>query len=501
MNNKNSREALQKMSCKAIVNKSAECDDDNMSISSELLTKQTSGDEHPVETIAAIATARGCGGIGIIRVSGPYAFEIASKIVKIDLKPRFAHFTSFYDDSGDVIDHGIVISFPGPNSYTGEDVVEFQGHGGSIVLDCLLKSVVHLGARIARPGEFTERAFLNNRIDLAQAEAVADVINATSEQALKSAMSSLQGDFSTAINDLIKKLIALRVYVEAAIDFPEEEVDFLSEGQVGLQLQGLLDQLVIIQRKASTGRLLAEGINLVLAGEPNAGKSSILNQLSGQDSAIVTDIAGTTRDVIRESIQINGVPFHLIDTAGLRHTDDIVEKEGIRRTVNALDSAERVLLVVDSNKVDIENFDIKAILPEGVDSTIFENLPLTVVFNKIDLTKTSPLISKIDKDNYLINLSAKTGEGIDILRNHLFEVTGGNSNTEGSFTARRRHLDALEQAHLAIINAQTQLNKFNAGEFVAEELTIAQEALSTITGEFSRDDLLGEIFSSFCIGK
>jgi tRNA modification GTPase len=392
------------------------------------------------------------------------------------------------DADGGVIDSGLVIYFPGPASFTGEDVLELQAHGGSVVMDMLLRRVLALGARLANPGEFSQRAFLNNKIDLAQAEAIADLITCGTEQAVRSAQQSMQGVFSEQINELIDQLIELRVYIEAAIDFVDEEIDFLSDGLVANKIQQLHQKVAQIQATAQQGRLLRDGMVVVLAGKPNAGKSSLLNALAGYDAAIVTDIAGTTRDVLRERIQLDGMPLHIIDTAGLRDSDNLVEQEGIRRAHQEIAKADKVLLLLDSAEIDMAGL---GDLPSGVD--------VIKVFNKIDLSKaTSKLVET--ESGVEIYLSVKTGEGMDLLKQHLKQSVGFSETSDGVFIARRRHIEALKIAEQALINAADQLNAY-APELVAEELRQAQSGLSEITGEFSSDDLLGEIFSSFCIGK
>lgn len=448
------------------------------------------------DTICAIATPPGRGGVGIIRVSGSLATDIASAVVQRPLTPRYAHYGPFYDASGAVLDEGIALFFPNPHSFTGEDVLELQGHGGPIILDLLLQAVVQAGARLARPGEFSERAFLNDKLDLAQAEAIADLIEASSEQAARSAVRSLQGDFSREVSRLVEACIQLRIYVEAAIDFPEEEIDFLSDGLVATQLRELRISLQETQASAQRGTLLQEGMTVVIAGRPNAGKSSLLNALSGSDSAIVTDIAGTTRDILRESIQIDGLPLHIIDTAGLRDTDDQVEKIGIERAWMQIDKADLVLLMIDSRAE--SNAEALADQAELL-QRIRQQVPVLLVRNKCDLSGETPGLTKGDQD--VIALSAREHLGIDTLRTYLKQTMGYEHTLEGGFIARRRHLDALDRAAQALDAADAQLHGAAAGELVAEDLRVAQYALNEITGEFSSDDLLGRIFSSFCIGK
>ena len=450
------------------------------------------------DTIVAQATPPGRGGVGILRVSGPKAQDIAKAVLGILPKPRYAHYLPFLASDGTTLDEGIALFFPNPHSFTGEDVLELQGHGGPVILDLLLKRILDIpGVRIARPGEFSERAFLNDKLDLAQAEAIADLIDASSEQAAKSALSSLQGVFSKKINTLVESLIHLRIFTEAAIDFPEEEIDFLSDGKIEAELEQVIQRLNEVRQEAKQGSLLREGMKVVIAGRPNAGKSSLLNALAGRDAAIVTDIAGTTRDVLREHIHIDGMPLHIIDTAGLREASDEVERIGIERAWQEIDQADRVLFMVDSTTTNETN--PEKLWPEFIER-LPKNMPVTVIRNKADLTG-EPLGYSEQNGYCLIQLSARTGEGITLLRDHLKQVMGFTSSTEGGFLARRRHLQALEKAAEHLNNGQYQLTTFHAGELLAEELRLAQEALSEITGEFTSDDLLGRIFSSFCIGK
>jgi len=438
------------------------------------------------DTIAAIATPPGRGGVGIVRVSGPDAADIARDIIGKTPAPRQAVYCQFKDHKNQIIDTGIALYFLAPHSFTGENVLELQGHGGPVVMDLLLKRCLQLGARLARPGEFSERAFLNDKLDLAQAEAIADLIDSGSEQAVRSAQRSLQGEFSEAINQLLKEIIELRVYVEAALDFPEEEIDFLADSAVTDRLEKIKQKLNHVFQRAQQGRLLREGMHLVIAGRPNAGKSSLMNALAGAETAIVTDIAGTTRDVLRESINLDGMPLHIVDTAGLRHSDDPIEQIGIQRAWEEIKKADLVLLLIDAT-VGFEKEE-QAILDE-----LPASLDVLRVHNKTDLCKT-------EKTPGEIYISAKTGEGIDTLRKTLEQRMGYQSENEDSFIARRRHLDALQRTKNAIENAATQKQN-GAGELMAEELRQAQEALGEITGKFTSDDLLGEIFSSFCIGK
>lgn len=445
------------------------------------------------DTIVAIATPPGRGGIGIIRVSGALAFSIAQKILHRIPLPRQAHYGAFYGDNEGVLDQGIALYFPGPHSFTGEDVLELQGHGGPIVLQWLLEHSVKLGARLARPGEFSQRAFLNDKMDLTQAEAIADLIDASSEQAAKSALKSMQGAFSSQVNDLVEQLIQLRIFVEAAIDFPEEEIDFLSDGKVAGQLQGILTQLHQVFDAAKQGVLLREGMSVVILGRPNAGKSSLLNALSGKESAIVTEYAGTTRDIVKEEIQIDGMPLHILDTAGLREATDKVEQIGIQRAWDAIDSADRILVMVQAGEqIHPEDQNILKKLPA--------HIPVTVIHNKIDLINHSPELEASSGQTH-IWLSAKHGEGLNLLTQHLKEEMGYSQTAEGVFMARKRHIDALERALVLVETGQLQLETMAAGELLAEDLRQAQQVLSEITGQFTSDDLLGRIFTSFCIGK
>ncbi len=442
------------------------------------------------DTIAAIATASGAGGIGIVRVSGPLSKQIAAQILGSCPPPRYAAYLDFKQADNELIDRGIAIYYQSPHSYTGEDVLELQGHGGTALMQILLARCIELGARQATPGEFTHRAYLNDKLDLAQAEAVADVVNAATAEAVKSAVRSLSGEFSTAINALLAELINLRMYVEACLDFPEEEIDFITQGRVAEKLAANQSALDNIFNKAKQGVLLRDGINVVLIGQPNVGKSSLMNALSGEELAIVTPIAGTTRDSIKSEIQINGVPLHVIDTAGLRDTEDEVEKIGIARAYRATESAHVALLLIDA--------------AHGIgnqEKSILQRLPDEIVkiwvHNKIDVSKEEPKI--IEKDNDVhVYLSAKTGAGLTLLKDHLLKLVGYQQNSEGVFMARARHLSALDNVKVHLDNAKQQLNM---PELVAEELRLAQLALSSITGEFTPDDLLGEIFSKFCIGK
>jgi tRNA modification GTPase len=443
-----------------------------------------------IDTIAAIATPPGNGGVGIIRISGERVTEIAAQLTKKTLTPRTALFTTFLDQDNSIIDSGIALYFPAPASYTGEDVLELQAHGGLVVLNMLLRRVLALGARLAKPGEFTERAFLNNKLDLAQAEAVADLISSSTEQSVRSAQRSMQGVFSGQVNELVTELTELRIYIEAAIDFVDEEIDFLTDGVVEKRLISLVKRLEEIQQTAKQGRLLRDGMTVVLAGRPNAGKSSLLNALAGHDAAIVTDIAGTTRDVLRECIQLDGMPLHIIDTAGLRESTNAVEQEGIRRAFEEIRKADKVLLLVDARDTE----------PQTLLDSIPKDLDITTLYNKIDLVSKEPEIKHTESGTQ-IYLSIKTDAGMDLLIQHLKQSVGYNETAENIFIARTRHLEALSKGHQFVQSALQQLQTTQAGELVAEDLRQAQQALAEITGEFTSDDLLGKIFSSFCIGK
>lgn len=432
-----------------------------------------------IDTIAAIATPPGKGGVGVIRLSGPAALSIGEDIASKKLTPRTAHYANFCDQNTDTLDTGLAIFFAGPNSFTGEDVVEIQGHGGPIIQDLLLKEVIRLGARQARAGEFSERAFLNDKIDLAQAEAIADLIDSATAQAAKGAIRSLQGEFSNKVNQLLKELIYLRMYVEAAIDFPDEEIDFLADDKVRNSIAALQTSIADTIKQAGQGAILRNGLRLVIAGKPNAGKSSLLNALAGHDAAIVTDVAGTTRDTITETIDIDGLPVHIVDTAGLRESDDTVEKMGIARARKAISEADHVLHIIDSSD-DHSHVNI-------------DSEHTTLVYNKVDLN--------LDTSDDGLKVSALTGAGLNELRNHIKDLAGYAQDNETVFTARRRHLTALASARDAVERGLQQLTLYNAGELLADELLQAQDSLNEITGEFTADDLLGEIFSGFCIGK
>ena len=450
------------------------------------------------DTIVAQATAAGRGGVGIIRVSGPLAGEVANKLLGHIPTPRKAEYVPFKDCQGQVLDQGIALYFKGPNSFTGEDVLELQGHGGQVVLDMLIKSILQLGdIRTARPGEFSERAFINDKLDLAQAEAIADLIDASSEQAARSAMRSLQGEFSDQIHSLVEQVIHLRIYVEAAIDFPDEEIDFLSDGKVSGDLLAIINQLENVRAQAKQGSLLREGMQVVIAGRPNAGKSSLLNALAGRDAAIVTDIAGTTRDVLKEHIHIDGMPLHIIDTAGLRDSPDKVEQIGIERAWNEINQADRVLFMLDST--DTKESNPHKIWPEFM-AKLPDNIGLTLIRNKIDLSGEQEGYEQVE--GYPVyRISAHQKVGVEALAEHLKDCMGYHAGGEGQFIARRRHIDAIDKAAEHLYTGQQQLNDHLAGELLAEELRICQQHLNEITGEFSSDDLLGRIFTSFCIGK
>ncbi|MEQ5835924.1 tRNA uridine-5-carboxymethylaminomethyl(34) synthesis GTPase MnmE [Marinobacter sp. NFXS9] len=449
------------------------------------------------DTIAAIATAPGRAGVGIIRVSGPLAGTIGRQLLGLDPKPRYAHYGPFLGGDGQVIDEGIGLFFPNPHSFTGEDVLELQGHGGTVILDLLLREVCERGARLARPGEFSERAFLNDKMDLTQAEAIADLIESSSEQAARCAMRSLQGAFSQRIDSLVEALTHLRIYVEAAIDFPEEEIDFLADGKVAGDLQSIMDDLDRILVEAQQGTILRDGMRVVIAGRPNAGKSSLLNTLAGREAAIVTAIEGTTRDVLREHIHIDGMPLHVVDTAGLRDSPDEVEKIGIARAWEEIEQADRILLMVDATTTDA--VDPEAIWPDFI-HRLPTGAPLTVIRNKVDLSGEAAGLNE-NGPVPVVRIAAKSGDGIEALRDHLKACMGYATTTEGGFLARRRHLVALQQAQASLQQGQAQLEGYGAGELLAEDLRQAQDALGEITGAMTPDDLLGKIFSSFCIGK
>ncbi len=451
-----------------------------------------------IETIAAIATPPGRGGIGIIRLSGPNTQTIATGLFGRLPKPRYAEYVKFLAADGTSVDEGLAIYFPTPNSFTGEDVLELQGHGGPLILDCLLQRVLQLGARLAQPGEFSERAFLNGKLDLIQAEAIADLIDAESEQAARAAVRSLQGEFSKYIQDMVETLVTLRTYLEASIDFSDETIDFVKDTEVEKKINLILLKIREIQALARQGALLQEGIHIAIVGPPNAGKSSLLNKLTGQNSAIVTPMAGTTRDVIREKIYIDGLPIHIVDTAGLRNTEDEIEHEGIKRSLLEIKKADRVLCIVDSVNVSMNN--LKALYQLD----FFNYFPLdkrvTVIRNKIDIQGENAHFCQ-EKDLDIISLSIKTGEGMSLLYDYLKTSVGYGAGLQGNFSARRRHLEALNKAEAALTDGLNKLTSYQFPELLAEDLSIAQNYLNEITGRFTTEDLLGKIFSSFCIGK
>jgi tRNA modification GTPase len=448
---------------------------------------------HRSDTIAAVSTPPGRGGIGIVRVSGPRAAAIATALIGTLPPPRRAHYCGFRDSAGALVDRGVALYFPAPASFTGEDVLELQGHGGPVVMDMLLVATLEQGARTARPGEFSERAYLNARLDLSQAEAVADLIDSGSRAAARSALRSLEGAFSERVHALTSALTELRALIEACLDFPEEEIDFLSDPQLEQRLASLRETLAETRASAGRGVLLKEGVRVVLAGQPNVGKSSLLNLLAGRDSAIVTDTPGTTRDLVREHIHLDGLPLHVTDTAGIRAPGDAVEAHGVERAWGAIENADALLLVVEQRLgLGAADREIIARLPAGVSVIVIEN--------KIDLSGAAPG-SEAMHDGLHVRLSAKTGAGIEALESALKSCVGYEVADEGAFMARRRHLDALVRAALAVDAADNVLRTRRAGELAAEELRQAQVALAEITGEVSSDDLLGEIFSRFCIGK
>jgi tRNA modification GTPase len=448
------------------------------------------------DTIAAIATAAGRGGIGIVRVSGPACREIAGSLLGEVPPARMATLRPFADAAGEPIDVGLALYFPAPHSLTGEDVLELHGHGGAVVVDVLLRRVLELGARQAGPGEFTQRAFLNDKIDLAQAEAVADLIDSGSAQAARAALRSLRGEFSARVHALAEAMLELRMWVEAAIDFPEEEVDFLADRALGERMDGIRARFAELSESARQGALLRDGLTLVIAGRPNAGKSSLLNRLAGYDAAIVTSTPGTTRDVLRERIEIDGLPLHILDTAGLRDSPDEIEAEGIRRAHREIARADRVLYVVDAS-------DPQALASLDADlAALPTQAERTVVLNKIDRTGAAPsAVAGGEGAPARLALSVSTGAGLGLLREHLKDCVGFHPAADGALSARARHLDALRRARAHVEEAHRLLVERHAGELVAQELTDAQRDLGEITGEVSSDDLLGRIFGSFCIGK
>lgn len=441
------------------------------------------------DTIVAAATPPGRGGVAIVRLSGPDAGAIASHMLNRPLKARQAVLNTFSDANGEAIDHGVALWFPAPASFTGEDVLELHGHGGPLPVAALIKAATELGARRAEAGEFSRRAFMNGKLDLAQAEAIADLIDSGTQQAARAALRTLSGEFSNAVHHLLEQLIQLRLHVEAAIDFPEEEIDFLSDRQLLARVDTVAAAMNVLGERARAGRVLRDGLQVVIVGEPNAGKSSLLNILSGQDAAIVTEIAGTTRDILRERIDIDGLLVELIDTAGLRDNPDRIEAEGIRRALEATQTADAVLWVIDSAKYSNSEPELPAEIPAGI--------PLLKVRNKIDLSGETAGI----QNTMAIGISAQTGIGVAALRDELKRVAGLGDIGEGSFTARQRHLDAIALAQKHFAQGVSALRNDAAGELFAEELRLAQDALGSVTGRFTSDDLLGRIFSEFCIGK
>ncbi|MGH8506998.1 MAG: tRNA uridine-5-carboxymethylaminomethyl(34) synthesis GTPase MnmE [Stenotrophobium sp.] len=446
-----------------------------------------------IDTIAAIATPAGRGALGVIRISGPLTRQIAQQVAGPLPPPRSASLRNFRTADGRVLDQGLLLWFPGPHSFTGEDVVELQGHGGPVVLDLLLRSLCAQGARIARPGEFSERAFLNGRMDLAQAEAIADLIDAASAQAATAALRSLEGEFSRRVTAIVEALTQLRIYVEGALDFSDEDIPWLAHEQLHRQLATVMEQLQDLLGQAAQGRRLREGMTLTLTGQPNVGKSTLLNRLAGTDAAIVTEVAGTTRDTLRENIVLAGMPLTIVDTAGLRDSDDAIEREGIRRAWQALEKAEIALFLVD-DRVGLTE----------TDHALLKKLPSAVrpliVSNKCDLSLRSP--ARASEAGYsVIRLSAANGDGVDALTEEILRLAGVLTRTEGVFSARTRHIDALQRALSGVSAAKQRLEQGAAAELAAEELRLAQQALSEITGEFTSDDLLGRVFSQFCIGK
>lgn len=445
---------------------------------------------YPQDTIVARATPAGVGGVAMVRISGPDVERIAKRMLNKLPPPRYAELCNFSDSAGNLLDKGLALYFPGPDSFTGESVLELHGHGGPVVVATLIDAAVALGARIAEPGEFSKRAFLNDKLDLIQAEAIADLIGSGTQQAARAALRSLSGTFSKTVEALQEQLTRLRLHVEAAIDFPEEEIDFLSDQKLLDRIDECDQAFVAIRKTAEIGRVLRDGFQVVIVGKPNVGKSSLLNLLSGHDAAIVTDVAGTTRDILREQITIDGLSVELIDTAGLRSDPDQIEAEGIRRAKEALRTADAALWIQDATTSAID---------EGPGEELPENIPVVIVRNKIDLTDETTASHNGDDSRVLI--SAKTGAGLDALVAKIKALAGYQDLGEGAFSARQRHLDALERAQAHFRRGQEALSSFQSGEILAEELRIAQQALGEITGAFSSDDLLGRIFSEFCIGK
>lgn len=447
------------------------------------------------DTIVAIATAAGRGGVGVVRLSGLDVLPFINSLIGKPLLPRRATYSVFSDAEGEAIDEGVALYFPGPSSFTGESILELQGHGGMVVLDRLVRRCVELGARVARPGEFSERAFFNDKMDLAQAEAIADLIDASSVEAARSAVRSMQGEFSQLINELVETMIQVRIFVEAAIDFPEEEIDFLQDKMLAADLDQLCNDLTEVLAQAQQGAILRDGLTVVLAGKPNAGKSSLLNALAGIDAAIVTAVPGTTRDVLRERITLGGLPLNIIDTAGLRDSDNEIEQEGVRRAWKEIANADQVLFVADAT--DTSNPKLEELWPEYFQRNLGSTQSVTLLLNKIDLSGHQP--GEIDEATLAISVKDKSG--FDALASHLQTKAGYLGHGEGLFSARRRHLIALTNALTFVHNGIEQLKGAGAGELLAEDLRQAQNELSEITGQFTSDDLLGRIFSSFCIGK
>ena len=455
------------------------------------------------DTIAAVATASGIGSVGIVRISGPDALKIGEQICRQTLLPRNAYFTSFKDQSDQSLDEGIALYFKAPASFTGEDVVELQGHGGALVLDLLLKETLSLGARTARPGEFSERAFLNDKIDLVQAEAIADLIETHSESALKSSLKSLHGEFSNQINALVDHVTKLRKYVEAAIDFPEEEIDFITDSHVNDSLSQIIESVKQLFKQAKSGAVLNQGLNVAIIGKPNAGKSSLLNALAADDIAIVTEQAGTTRDIIKQNIVLDGIPLTIIDTAGLRESNDIIEQEGIKRIKKVAETADVVFYLRDASKEGVEvKQDALQELMQQHQITLSDNALTLFINNKIDLCETGESNKPQEQNSFqVISISAKQRLGLEQLANAINKHYEIDNTSENTFTARRRHLKQIEIALESLTQGQQQLKNNAAGELLAEDLRQVQNALGEITGKVSSDDLLGEIFSSFCIGK
>lgn len=442
------------------------------------------------DTICAVATPPGTGGLGIVRVSGPLVPDLCEGILGFIPEPRYATLTAFKDGQGGVIDSGLALYFPAPNSFTGEHVLELHGHGGAYVLRSVMQRVQELGSRGAQPGEFSERAFLNDKIDLVQAEAIADLIESGTDAAARAAQRSLQGEFSAHVQALQEALTSIRVFVEAAIDFPDEEIDFLAESDVVQRIETAQKQLQELLGSARQGRLLRDGIVLAIIGRPNAGKSSLLNALSGQESAIVTEFPGTTRDVLREMIDLDGIPVHVADTAGIRETSDVIEAEGVRRAREALASADIVLLMTDAS--------LPLEIQQGLEDELPDHASCIRIANKVDLLEKSGIPSE---DPHRVWISAKTGQGMDRLKDRIREAVGATDRSDGNFSARQRHVDALKRSRGHLESGCAEYLASGSGELLAEELRLAQVALGEITGEMLPDDLLGEIFSSFCIGK